>query len=78
MSLSVFCFSNGNYAVCDGLGDQVPHVQGSWLLEIADRLGMAGYSPLDAIVTMPNGRKVMFFVISSGLNWRITSPDQSK
>ena len=72
MALTVFCFPNGNYAVCDESGEQVTEVQGSWLLDIADRIARGGYNPIEASVLLPYGRRAQFFVTPSGLNWRVT------
>lgn len=71
MKLDILCFPNGNYAVCAD-EKQIPEANGSWLLMIADKLTAEGLDPLQAEITLPNGRQAQFFRTQAGtLNWNI-------
>lgn len=70
--ISVYCFPNGNVAVTDESGKQVLEAQEPWILGIASSLEQAGLEPLDARITLPDGRHARFFRTDAGtLNWEV-------
>ena len=69
----VFIFWNGNLAVCDMKTEQqVPELQGSWLLDIIKRIKNAGIDPTKVIFNLPDAiHKAEVFETEDGYNWRI-------
>lgn len=71
VAYTVFFFENGNTAVCRD-GEQVPELQGSWLLKYMAFLESKGVDPLDCDILLPGGFKAaMFRTTAGGWNWRI-------
>lgn len=67
----VIFFSNGNTAVFDEQGEQVPSLQEGWFRLFLDFLKMHGVNPLDAEYTLPNGQKAKPFKTKTGYNWEV-------
>lgn len=68
--MEVAFFANGNTAVFDDNGDQIPKLQKSWLLIFAEFLKEKGFDPLEIKFSMPNGGYAELFEIPDGYNWR--------
>lgn len=66
----VLLFPNGNTAVFDENGEQVPGAQASWILLVANFLKKHEIEPTEAEYTMPDGTKVEVFKVKHGYNWR--------
>lgn len=65
----VFCYPNGNTAVCLD-GKQVPEAQEPWILSIAKNLEKCGLDPTTAEVNLPTGERAHFFRTSAGqISW---------
>ncbi len=74
MTHEVFFFPNGNVAVCSReTHEQVPELQGSWLLKYMEFLRANGVDPERCIVYMPENKQATVFKTGEGTyNWRIT------
>ena len=71
--MNVIFFPNGNTAVFDEDGKQIPQLQKSWILLFAEHLRDQNIDPLKADYTMPDGSSASLFKTSDGsYNWRIT------
>lgn len=67
---SVFLFPNGNAAVCDNEGQQVPELQTSWLLLFFEFLQKNGVKVEEiGEINLPNGKQVEY--LKDVHNWRI-------
>lgn len=73
MIKDVIFFPNGNTAVCDEHGQQVPQLQEPWILLYVQKLINEGADPLTLNILMPNGRSAKLFKIPDGWNWRINA-----
>lgn len=69
--MQVFFFNNGNTAVCDTTGQQVPDLQQPWILLFAEFLKSKGIDPEAADFMLPSGKMAHLFRTEAGLNWRI-------
>ena len=69
---SVFFFANGNVAVCDDTGNQVPELQESYLLSFVTKLEAAGFDPTHPIYHLPAG-DARVVRTSAGYNWQFIS-----
>ena len=70
---SIYFFPNGNTAVFDEHGQQVPELQDSWLLTILDWLQKnGGEFEFDQIeIRLPSGSKAKPFRVEGGWNWNV-------
>ena len=67
---SIVFFANGNTAVCNSKGKQMPELQKSWLVHFLQSLDIADYNKIE--VLLPSGRTAKIFETSDGgLNWEI-------
>lgn len=68
---TIFFFANGNTAVCDEDGQQMPELQEGWALLFARFLESRGYDPADVLeVNFPDGSRCRFFRLEDGgYNW---------
>lgn len=69
---TVFIFSNGNVAITDDKGEQIPELQSPWVSMIFDRILESGRDPLSFEYLLPDGRKAVPFRTTSGQwNWEV-------
>lgn len=74
MIQSVFFFPNGNAAVFDENGQQMPELQQSWLIVFLGWLQTQSGQPMDTIkeIVLPNGDLAKPFKTSEGSwNWDV-------
>lgn len=70
--MKVIFFDNGNTAVFDEQGNQVPEMQESWLRLFLDYLEAEHREdPVELEITMPGGKRAKVFRTPNGLNWEI-------
>ena len=69
----VVFFANGNTAVFDEQGVQVPELQRAWIKLFAEFLEEHDEDPLEFEFTMPNGMKARLVETAAGYNWKISS-----
>ena len=69
---TIFFFSNGNTAVTNENGQQMPEFQASWLLEAVNAMIRDG-AEIDenCEILMPERRRAQLFKTREGWNWRI-------
>lgn len=68
----VMFFLNGNTAVFDLAGRQIPELQESWVVLFLKFLESQGHNPLDFSFTLPDGRQAKPFRTSdNSWNWEI-------
>jgi len=66
----LFFFPNGNTAVMDEAGQQIPDLQKSWFLMYVEFLQSKGVKVEDiAEINLPNGKKAEY--LKDVHNWRI-------
>ena len=66
---SIFFFPNGNVAVCDD-NEQIPELQGSWLMKYIEFLQSKGVRVEDVgEIWLPNKRKAIYYKDSH--NWSV-------
>jgi hypothetical protein len=68
----VVFFPNGQTAVFDEQGQQMPELQRSWLKLFADFLDDHDEDPTEFEFTMPDGRVVKVLETESGWNWTVS------
>jgi len=68
---SIIFFVNGNTAVFDKGGKQVPELQVPWLTKFLRDLQLDGYWIWDIDITLPNNRKAEVFNTTEGISWNI-------
>ena len=67
---TAFFFANGNIAVTNKTGEQVPELQRkSTVVLFAEFLEAQGYNPEDFLLELPSG-KARLFKTDNGWNWR--------
>lgn len=66
----VMFFPNGNTAVFNKKGDQIPALQKSWLMLFVEFLESKGADPEKANYRMPDGRVASLVKVDSGWNWK--------
>ena len=72
MITTVFFFKNGNAAVFDEHGNQMPDVQEPWLIVYLRYLKTKGGSMESIHFSMPDGKRAEIFTTSEGeYNWRL-------
>jgi len=69
---SVLFFSNGNTAVFDRAGGQVPELQLPWIISFAHFLLSAGVDPASLDITMPGGKPCNMIRVGDGYSWRFS------
>ena len=74
---SVFFFGNGNTAVCNEIGNQVPELQESYLLLFVSKLEAAGFDPTLPVYHLPAGDAKVVRT-SEGYNWQFIREDAAK
>ena len=69
---TIFFFSNGNTAVTNEDGQQVPEFQSSWLLTYVNDMRRLG-AEIDenCEILIPGGHRAQLFQTDEGWNWRI-------
>ena len=67
---SVFIFSNGNIAVTDKNGEQVPELQKSVVQMMCERLLNAGYDPTEFEFNLQRSGTATVFRTKDGWNWK--------
>ena len=69
---TIFFFSNGNTAVCDDAGQQMPQFQSSWMMESVGAMLRDGAEIDDNCeILLPGGHRAQLVKTSEGWNWRI-------
>ncbi len=68
---TVLFFHNGNTAVFDRHGEQIPELQKSWFLMFVRFLKENGIDPLGLEFRLPNNSTAELFEIPDGYNWSI-------
>jgi len=70
---TIFFFNNGNTAVCDRQGNQMPEAQKSWMVTFLKELEAKGYFIYneDMEIILPDGQKVEIFNTTNGINWKV-------
>ncbi len=66
---SVILFSNGNIAITDANGEQLPELQKSIIQTICERLLNAGYNPTEFEFHLQNCGQAKVFKTEYGWNW---------
>lgn len=69
--MEVIYFSNGNTAVFDKNGNQIPELQQGWLKLSVEFIKSKGLDPLKMKFTLPNNDNATLFKTEDGYNWRI-------
>lgn len=71
---SVIIFSNGNIAVFDTEGQQIPELQFSWLNLLCKEFERLGVNPINIreIKTIVNGRDRLVKPFRVGDNWNVS------
>lgn len=59
--MNILVFQNGNIAVCDASGQQVPELQVSWPELFARHAESLGYNPEGWVIEQQAGPKMRFF-----------------
>ena len=76
MKYTVYCFPNGNTAVFDNRGEQVPEMQIPWIRLLFKHLQFHGVDleKDNVIFNLPNGMKAKPFKVPDGeFNWEVES-----
>lgn len=73
MIKSVFFFRNGNAAVFDEHGAQIPNVQEAWLIVFLKYLlSKHVFDPAQLLITLPDGKRAELFQTPNGeWNWEV-------
>ncbi|HVI07010.1 MAG TPA: hypothetical protein VND65_01825 [Candidatus Binatia bacterium] len=66
----VWFFPNGNTAVCDSNGKQMPELQESWFLLYVKFLEEKGIDPEGIEFQLPHGKATVFKTSEGNYNWR--------
>jgi hypothetical protein len=68
---SIMFFANGNTAVFDNNGQQMPELQNSWMEKFLLDLAIKGYYIWNMEIILPDGKKAIIFNTENGINWDI-------
>ncbi len=72
MVKTVILFANGNSAVLDEGGTQIPDLQSPWLLLFVEHLKKNGVDYHGVNFLLPDEIEAEIFPTKEGLNWEIT------
>lgn len=70
MKMKVCFFENGNTMFFDGVGQQVPEFQESWLILYVQFLIANGIDPTEVEFIMPDNHRMEVFKTRDGYNWQ--------
>jgi hypothetical protein len=76
--MNIYFFPNGNTAVFNEEGEQVPALQESWILLYVKHLEAAGIDPTQCEVMMPDGYRARIFRTEEGYNWETVWPGSGR
>ena len=63
---------NGNTAVFNEKGQQIPELQGSWLLEFIKAMMAKTTVNIELVqITLPDGKRARLFKLEKDLHWEV-------
>ena len=67
----IMFFMNGNTAVTDENGQQIPEYQQSWMIKYLESTGKPLEEFIDTLLILPDGQRARLFKTDEGFNWNI-------